>query len=87
MSEPTDGGQAFPTSMSPRGDFNTVTFEHGMSLRDWFAVQALNVIHADHARFVFDGEKSRRLTEAETIAIKAYQVADAMLTERAKHGA
>jgi hypothetical protein len=71
MKHATDGGPAFP-----RPDWNGSwrgpdTFP-GMSLRDWFAGQAL-------ASFVPDTPQNK--------AEAAYAIADAMLAERAKSGA
>lgn len=56
-----DGGTTFPSN----------AFEKGMSLRDWFAGQALHMGHLQH---LDDGD----------IARCAYAVADAMLREREK---
>ncbi|MCK9549179.1 hypothetical protein [Aquamicrobium sp.] len=72
-----DGGPAFPTEQGhcPDGTWNQ-SFEPGMSLRDWFAGQALagmltgqNVWHGDSPRL---------------IAVQAYEIADRMIAERAK---
>jgi len=59
----------------PSGDkaaFPTSTFEPGMTLRDWFAGQALIGAAIEDARA--DGSKG--------LAAAAYRIADAMLTER-----
>ena len=71
--EHKDGGQAFPGHN--RNGYPT----QGMSLRDYFAGQALVQLMAANDSFVagFDGAKT---------AADAYTVADAMLTERAKTG-
>lgn len=70
MSGPKDGGPAFPV-VAPT-DFQFV--EVGMSLRDWFAGQALvGFIACPH------GEGA-----ASDFAEWSYQYADAMLAERAK---
>ena len=63
-----DGGPAFPTD-------NTSTGYCGMSLRDWFAGQAL----ADCVAMLLDGYQ-----DAATIASACYELAAAMLAERAK---
>jgi len=64
-----DGGPAFPVPMvAPQGDYLNVS-EEGMTLRDWFAGQALA---SDWA-----GDYSP--TGA---AEQAYRYADAMLAER-----
>ena len=71
-----DGGDAFPWSP---GDFS-----HGMTLRDWFAGQALAGMLA------FDGYSSpvtdKRIT-SEIFADSAYELADAMLKERSESDA
>ena len=79
MSEPKpDGGQAFPFF-----DLNTIDDETkpslipGMSLRDWFAGQALVGNLANESQdFHYSSDQKR--------AEHAYNVADAMLAERNK---
>lgn len=67
-----DGGPAFPIQHDDRpGAYEA---HPGMSLRDWFAGQALAGVLADH---------TLRGT-AKSFAEKAYELADAMLAERAK---
>ena len=68
MSEPDDGGPAFPHSSSPmRGDLT----EWGMTLRDWFAGQALA------------GMLDRTYgIKCEIIATRSYEMADAMIAAR-----
>jgi len=75
-----DGGPAFPTS--PSGDsmqFEDGRISHqypamsGMSLRDWFAGQAL----------ASRGMYSANVRENE-VAAECYQIADAMLAAREK---
>jgi hypothetical protein len=71
--KPHDGGAAFP--LHP---YTVRASSAGMSLRDWFAGQALLSIVAScmhDARQ--DGE-----TPSQMIARKAYEVADAMLAAR-----
>jgi len=76
MSESTnqnidDGGSAFP-AMLPGGNYCTT----GMSLRDWFAGQAMAAFCTHEA-----------LSEAWTIreaAVECYLLADAMLNAREK---
>ena len=74
MSSKDDGGPAFPTLKRTSQD-GPPTPIRGMSLRDWFAGQALaGMIRANH-----------RLTFAPPDdATWAYKIADAMLAERAK---
>ena len=73
-----DGGPAFP-SVLPRKLFDTgkgavpVPRDEGMSLRDYFAAQALRL------DWVADSQLN-----AESTAQWAYEVADAMLAEREK---
>ena len=77
MSDLTDGGPAFPTVKSDWDDdgkpFNFSV--GGMSLRDYFAGQALAGICARH-------DYDYRQTYAE----RAYELADAMLRVRKDHG-
>ncbi len=74
MSDINDGGPAFPPNIAicPAGDVHET---HGMSLRDWFAGQALPVLLT---RWM----ESAEIKQHPSIA--AYEVADAMLAERAK---
>ena len=61
----------------PSGDkaaFPSSTFEPGMTLRDWFAGQALIGAAVEGARA--DGVRG--------LAFTAFQIADAMLAERSK---
>ena len=70
-----DGGPAFPYSaLSPEG-VEVYKDSDGMTLRDYFAAKAMQ------------GFMSRSLIpgfDEEMIALKAYEIADAMLAERAK---
>ena len=72
----TDGGSAFPHRVTHLSDGSALPIDHvegGMSLRDWFAGQALVAI------------TSRRDWEDWAIdAQQAYAAADAMLAEREK---
>ncbi len=78
MSTP-DGGPAFPrvfqyTGHDEEGGTATISEEHpGMSLRDWFAGQALCGV-LSNPRIDFNKEKD--------IAKGAFEHADAMLKER-----
>ena len=77
--EKKDGGPAFPYSIetehAPSGAPVKATVYSGMSLRDWFAGQALASMMRDFGK----------LTDSyEQIAGHAYCVADAMLAERSK---
>ena len=76
MSIKEDGGPACPVSTSNEAEGHQDgpnTWQHpGMALRDWFAGQFL-------ATYVADG-----IPKAEKIALACYEMADAMLAERAK---
>lgn len=75
-----DGGPAFPTdsSMSP-----FVTSSPGMSLRDWFAGQALIGITMSASKL--DAIVNYRSTgTAQEYTTIAYKLADAMLAARSK---
>lgn len=77
MSNSNDGGSAFPM---PLGNEQVDPSCAGMSLRDYFAGKAVNGILAgvlaDGSTLDADGLRSS--------AIAAYQVADAMISEREK---
>ena len=67
-----DGGPAFPREESVN---DLVGEQRGMSLRDWFAGQALAVFSSDKTRIY--------PVTAENMSRSAYLIADAMLKERA----
>ena len=72
-----DGGPAFSCKANEsRGGYPA----NGMSLRDWFAGQAL-------AGLLASGVASERGQTCEDVAQIAYANADAMIAERAKGGA
>lgn len=84
--ETNDGGPAFPGETRTRaikadGDFMTVSSEvlvayhPGMSLRDWFAGQAL-------AGMVVNTQLVTQGAILDTISASAYRIADAMLKAR-----
>ena len=76
MTVKDDGGPAFPLAV-PVGD--GLGIQHGMSLRDWFAGQALaGMLASDQV-----GE-SQWADNKDYAASFAYKMADAMLQERAK---
>jgi hypothetical protein len=81
MSGKNDGGPAFPqraNGCDDKGQWNVGPFP-GMSLRDWFAGQALAsmTVAPDYSAGPCNSEMARR----------AYVIADSMLAERAKGGA
>ena len=75
MSTPNDGGPAFPvtTEACDRGA------GIGMSLRDWFAGQALNGWAAGR-----NNDPAWRDSKPETIACECYKYADSILAAREK---
>lgn len=81
MSAKRDGGPAFPESVAADNmDGLNYSRHPGMSLRDWFAGQALaSVIHLTQSR---DGS-----WDPVAVAAGCYLVADAMLDAREKGGA
>lgn len=86
MSAPIeDGGPAFPTGFDP----GRVAPDLGMSLRDWFAGQAVGHLIAE---MLNDGASRREIVRERdgldrayaTCAQGAYGIADAMLAARQK---
>jgi hypothetical protein len=76
-----DGGSAYPRNDHFDSGNNYHCAEPGMSLRDFFAAKALPVAWKAFEDGYFDpGEDSIN----EDVAACAYQMADAMLKERAK---
>jgi hypothetical protein len=69
-----DGGPAFP-----RYDYDARRTQNGMSLRDWFAGQALSGFLANSRLGVLSEENPEG-----QIAMSAYALADAMIKERSK---
>lgn len=78
MSKINDGGPAFPrTAHLKEGDpdnYWSACAQDGMTLRDWFAGQALSVL-------MLSGDPSRE-GHARLVASRAYAVADAMIAAR-----
>jgi hypothetical protein len=74
-----DGGRAFPRSIASfGGDYKSMSQAagDGMSLRDYFAGQALVGMLSAHKCAAFDGP------EAVPVALAAWKYADAMLAAR-----
>ena len=71
MSDDTNGGPAFPVPMVSDGNVVGDVNERGMSLRDYFAGQALALVLSQ------DGSRI-----AGKLAENAYEIADAMLKAR-----
>ena len=86
-----NGGPVFPTS---RGHFTTdgkmlsADWMPGMTLRDWFAGQAMAALVGDVTTFmrattVIHGEPCDSAAPGARVVVKlAYELADAMLAER-----
>jgi hypothetical protein len=78
--KPKDGGLAFPSEQSEcqDGTWNQ-TYSPGMSLRDWFAGQALaGIVTRDD----IVGTEARLRHVKGSVADLAYEYADAMLAAR-----
>lgn len=74
--EINDGGPAFPSQWDDRDNV-------GMTLRDWFAGQALvGIINACALDTRRDGERTENM-----FARKAFSIADAMIAARETGGA
>lgn len=82
MAKP-DGGPAFPDSVSADtlGGLN-FSRHQGMTLRDYFAARALLAVMAARVALV-NANLANDLTQ-ESIAEECFELADAMLAERAK---
>lgn len=80
MSTTSDGGAAFPLAYAETNEHGVqFPFAHtGMSLRDWYAGQALAGLMSDA------GLRPASTSEFEHMARRLFQVADAMLAERNK---
>jgi len=76
MSTINDGGQAFP--------FVHAYCDSGMSLRDWFAGQAVHACYAEICNAVREQEAPLPPDWREGIASEAFKMADAMIAERSK---
>jgi hypothetical protein len=72
MSKINDGGPAFPSTIQYFPDDKNANEEQGMTLRDWFASQAM----AGLVPYVVKG------ATFENVAEDAYKAADAMLRAR-----
>lgn len=77
-----DGGPAFPTGQIMSGSVNGVN-QVGMSLRDWFAGQALASL-CNPAHRLVDQEGVETPYEWKERAEDAYRIADAMIEARGK---
>lgn len=73
MFKKNDGGQAFPTAPTEWSGLN-----EGMSLRDYFAAQAMCALLTNNS----DDAEDRVRNAADLIASRAYVMADAMIKAR-----
>jgi len=71
---PPDGGPAFAAGVPAVPIQHDSYFQTGMSLRDWFAGMAMQGMMSNH----------QIVTPVEIIARHSFDVADAMLKEKAK---
>ena len=75
MTERTDGGYAFP-QYACVGEVELA--EGGLSIRDWFAGQAIGpLLQMSKSILTAGGKNPERI-----LAIAAYKIADAMISER-----
>ena len=77
MTDRHDGGSAFPVKGRGAFDLELVQAE-GMSLRDWFAGQALAGLLRDNHTGCANFDRQDQLSRL------AYQIADAMLAARSE---
>lgn len=86
-----DGGTAFPVVASTGDPRDGVYCRDGMSLRDYFAGQAIagvirSTVEADSAAVLSESADATGLAIEQVIARSAYEIADAMLAVREKAG-
>lgn len=81
-----DGGPAFPAVISnPQTPGTISNFARGMSLRDFFAQGALQLLGQARGVAIFESvEGGSRFVNPELVASEVYRLADAMLVEREK---
>ncbi len=86
-----DGGPAFPvlTTLTDKGKLAGLQtgpssgWETGLSIRDYFAAKAMQAAFCSDTVAARDGRYDET-NWAEVVALNAYEMADAMLKERAK---
>lgn len=86
MSKENNGGPAFPVPIATHKVFGTVSSDFkGMSLRDYFAVKAMQGLlcnsEVERYRQTIDGRVSES-RQIEAISQMCYEIADAMLKAR-----
>jgi len=77
MSQQQDGGQAFPVTRPYYGEGVSAKTEEGMSLRDYFAGQALAAS---------DWTEWLSASDYKLIGARCYQLADGMIAARSGKG-
>lgn len=85
MSKPHDGGPAFPYKQPDRIDRVTgkplANTERPVTVRDYFAVNALNVLTRQHC-ILQEDNKGIAILHSQPLVAAAYIIADEMLRER-----
>lgn len=88
MNKKDNGGSAFPYEREAtyQGVACGKDFEHGMTLRDYFAAKALPMAAADDKIYgtTLECAKAAGLNPPQAFAKMAYEIADAMIAERNK---
>lgn len=77
------GGPAFPNVPEGAGS-RWDDWDKGMTLRDYFAAKAMAAMMVANYRAVIEAAKGQGEPEGSFLAGAAYELADAMLTERSK---
>lgn len=72
-----DGGSAFPIATHSSEGFAGQYFDPGMTLRDYFAKEAMGAL------LILQNPKA--FVDGDTVAENAYNMADSMLRERQKN--
>jgi hypothetical protein len=79
MSDIKDGGPAFPSKINT--DYE-IAFFPGMTLRDYFAGQAIQAVFANNWEMFLDNTFQSPEEVPHEVARDAYAIADAMLAAR-----
>lgn len=81
MSKENNGGPAFPCEVEPdriaagaHQVSQTTAIQYGMTLRDWFAAKAMSGMCT--------GSPAPQKNELDYLAVRSYEMADAMLKAR-----